>query len=187
MAFTLTHWGWDQLSDILKHWGRDKIVDILAHWGWDKMANILQTIFSNAFSWMKSFEFFNKMSLKYVPEGVIDNKSVLVQVLVWHLTSNKPSPGPMLTKMFDALYSMTRPQRIKKNPISVRSGQPVCKLISGQWKCMSRLVWNFYQLSHVTQGCWQKMHLIIPIRVPWSSNLESGSKHWRQSAFYDEK
>ena len=42
--------------------------------------------------------------MKYVPEGVIDDKSVIVQVMAWHLTSNKPSPEPMLTKMFDALW-----------------------------------------------------------------------------------
>ena len=30
---------------------------VLTHWGWDKMATIFQTIFSNAFSWMKMFEF----------------------------------------------------------------------------------------------------------------------------------
>ena len=30
---------------------------LLTHWGWDKMAAILQTSFSNAFSWMKMFDF----------------------------------------------------------------------------------------------------------------------------------
>ena len=29
----------------------------LTHWGWDKMATIFQTTFSNAFSWMKMYEF----------------------------------------------------------------------------------------------------------------------------------
>ena len=29
----------------------------LAHWGWDKMCAISQTMFSNAFSWMKTSEF----------------------------------------------------------------------------------------------------------------------------------
>ena len=31
--------------------------DLLTYWGRDKMAAILQTIFSNAFSWMKMYEF----------------------------------------------------------------------------------------------------------------------------------
>ena len=32
----------------------------LTHWGWDKMAAILQIASSNAFSWMKMFEFWLK-------------------------------------------------------------------------------------------------------------------------------
>ena len=33
------------------------LYDLLTHWGRDKMAAIFQTIFSNAFSWMKMYEF----------------------------------------------------------------------------------------------------------------------------------
>ena len=33
------------------------IITWLTHWGWGKMAAILQTAFSNAFSWMKMYEF----------------------------------------------------------------------------------------------------------------------------------
>ena len=38
-------------------------VMILTHWGRDKMATISQTIFTNAFSWMKMFEFWSKFHL----------------------------------------------------------------------------------------------------------------------------
>ena len=40
----------------------------LSHWGWDKMAPIFQTTFSNAFSWMKMYEFRFKVLLKFVPK-----------------------------------------------------------------------------------------------------------------------
>ena len=40
----------------------------------DKMAAILQTIISDAFSWMKSFV----SLLKFVPKGPIDNNPALV-------------------------------------------------------------------------------------------------------------
>ena len=33
------------------------VIDGLIHWGRDKMAAISQTTFSNAFSWMKKYEF----------------------------------------------------------------------------------------------------------------------------------
>ena len=44
----------------------------------DKMAAITQKIFSDAFSWMKSFVFWLKISLKFVPKGPIDNSPALV-------------------------------------------------------------------------------------------------------------
>ena len=31
-----------------------------------------------------------QISWKFVPEGPIDNKSALVQVMAWHRTGNKP-------------------------------------------------------------------------------------------------
>ena len=40
----------DYCSDVTANAG-------LTHWGWDKMAAVLQTTFSNAFCWMKMYEF----------------------------------------------------------------------------------------------------------------------------------
>ena len=37
------------------------------------------------------------ISLKFVPKGPIDNKPVLVQVMAWHRTGDKPLPELMLT------------------------------------------------------------------------------------------
>ena len=41
----------------------------------------------------------------YVPEGPIDNKSALVQVLVkaWRQTHGKPLPEPMMTQINDTM------------------------------------------------------------------------------------
>ena len=38
-----------------------------------------------------------KISLKFVPNGPIDNKSALVQVMDWRRTGDKPLSEPMLT------------------------------------------------------------------------------------------
>ena len=38
------------------------------------------------------------ISLKFVPEGPIDNKSWLVQVMAWCQTGTKPLPEPMMTQ-----------------------------------------------------------------------------------------
>ena len=40
--------------------------------------------------------------LKFVPKDPTDNKSILVQVMAWRQTGDKPLPGPMLTQFTDA-------------------------------------------------------------------------------------
>ena len=50
----------------------------LTHQTLGKMAAILQTIFSDAFSWMKSI--LSKISLKFDPMGPVNNIPVLVQI-----------------------------------------------------------------------------------------------------------
>ena len=42
------------------------------------------------------------ISLKFVPKGQIDNKSVLVQGMAWRRTGGKPLPEPMMA--FTAAY-----------------------------------------------------------------------------------
>ena len=42
------------------------------------------------------------ISLKFVPDGPIDYKSALVQVMAWHRTDEKPLPESMLTQFTDA-------------------------------------------------------------------------------------
>ena len=58
------------------------VVTQLTHWGRDKMADILQTILSNAFSWMKIWILI-KFSLKFVPKGPINNMPALFQIIAW--------------------------------------------------------------------------------------------------------
>ena len=49
-----------------------------------------------------------QISLKFVPKGSIDNKSVLVQVKAWRWTSDKPLPEPMLAQFTDAYMQHQR-------------------------------------------------------------------------------
>ena len=66
------------------------------------MADILQMTFSDAFSWKKSFAFLIGISLNFVADGVIDNKSALVQVMAWHRTGAKPLLESMMAQFIDA-------------------------------------------------------------------------------------
>ena len=42
------------------------------------------------------------ISLKFIPNGPIDYKSALVQVVAWHRPGEKPLPESMLTQFTDA-------------------------------------------------------------------------------------
>ena len=43
-----------------------------------------------------------QISLKFVPKGPIENKSVLVKVMAWRRTGDKPLSEPMLPWFTDA-------------------------------------------------------------------------------------
>ena len=53
-------------------------------WGWDRMAAILWMTFSNWFSLVKNCCVLIQVSLKFIPNGPINNKPTLVQIMVWH-------------------------------------------------------------------------------------------------------
>ena len=84
----------------------------LTHWVRDKMAAIFQTTFSNAFCWMKMYEFRLKISLKFVPQGPINNIPALVQIMAWRRPGDKPLSGPMMVKL-PTHICVTRPQWVK--------------------------------------------------------------------------
>ena len=75
-----------------------------------RMANMLQTTFSNSLSWMTIVIFWLK--LKFVPEGLIDNKSALVQAMAWYQIGTKSLPQPMMTKIL-FFYDVTRLHWVK--------------------------------------------------------------------------
>ena len=45
-----------------------------------------------------------KISLKFAPKGLIDNKSALVQVMALCQTGTKPLPEPMLTRLHYTIW-----------------------------------------------------------------------------------
>ena len=55
----------------------------LTHWGWDKMAVIFHMTLENV-------RISNKILLKFVPMGLINNIPALVQIMAWRRTGNKP-------------------------------------------------------------------------------------------------
>ena len=71
-------------------------IRLLTHWGQYKIQAVLQTTFSNTLSWMKIYEFWLIFSLKSVPKGPVNNISVLVQIMAWRRSGDKPLFEPMM-------------------------------------------------------------------------------------------
>ena len=72
------------------------------------MANILQMTFYNVMD--EKLSILIQVSLKLVHKGRTHKKLSLAQVMAWH-HQTKPLhvPKPMLTKFYDATYSVIRP------------------------------------------------------------------------------
>ena len=99
----LTHWS--QVSLALTHRYlcdcHDVCSILLTHLPRAKMAAISQTICSNAFSWMKLFEFqINFLSKIFL--GTYLTIWVLVQIMAWCRIGNRPLSEPMPTQFTDA-------------------------------------------------------------------------------------
>ena len=84
---SLTEISWTKVE--LTHLPLNKMAAILAD-------DIFKCIFLN-----ENVRISIKISLKFVPEGPIDNKSALVQVMAWRRTGDKPLPELMLTQFND--------------------------------------------------------------------------------------
>ena len=62
--------------------------------------------------------FLIKISLKFVPNDPTDNKPVLVQVMAWRRTGDKPLSEPMLTPFTDSLGGWSVNWSVQKAPHS---------------------------------------------------------------------
>ena len=88
------------------------------------MAAIFQTTFSNAFSWMKIYKFWFKISLKFVPKGPINNIPALVQIMVWRRLGGKPLSEPMMVILLTHIC-VTRPQWVNTMSKMLPKLQPI--------------------------------------------------------------
>ena len=48
-----------------------------------------------------------EISMEFVPKGLIDNRSTLAQVMVWHWTGDKHQPESVLTQLTNACNYVT--------------------------------------------------------------------------------
>ena len=102
---------WEKNRKIVTQRG---VVDLGNHWWWHFVRLWVnssppgQNVFRFAddiFQWIflnEKFCISIQISLKFVPQGPIDNNSALVQVMTRHRTGDKPLPKPMRTQFADA-------------------------------------------------------------------------------------
>ena len=85
-------------------WKRMRSLDCLelTHWGRDKMAAISQVRIFKCIFLNENFRVSNKISLKYVPWGLINNVTALVQIMAWRRIGEKPLSEAMLVCFTDA-------------------------------------------------------------------------------------
>ena len=122
---TLTTWGPEQ--DKQKE-QQHLAMHSLNTLGRDKMDDISQTTFSNAFSWMKMFEY----RLKFHGNLFLRTQSTifqhLVQIMAWRRPGDKPLSEPMMVSL-PTHVCVTRPQWVKRSIIPALW----CKWVKEQW------------------------------------------------------
>ena len=72
-----------------------------------------------------------RISLQFVPEGPIDNKPELVQIMAWHRPGDKPLPEPMPTLFTDAY--MRHEGEMCLRSLSHRDNKTAHSLIDGSF------------------------------------------------------
>ena len=77
-----------------------------------QMDAISQTPFSNAFSWMKMFEFRLKFHWSFFPRVQLNNIPAMVQIMAWRRPDDKPLYEPMMVNL-PTHICVARPQWVK--------------------------------------------------------------------------
>ena len=79
---------------------------------------IFKCIFLNENIWISI-----KISLKFVPNGPIDNMAALVQIMAWRRPDDKPLSEPMMVSVLTHIY-LTRPQWVYSPSLHHQGGMP---------------------------------------------------------------
>ena len=139
----------------------------LTHWGQYKMAAISQTRFSNAFSWMKRFEFSFKLHWIFF-NGSVNYKSALVQTMAWCRSAYICVTRPQWVKSFSSLLPYLIPSYQNMNVIWIVwwifiKMNICCRSTECVWKCI--VLWEIGCIKVDGFTC---LHLIAVTTVYWT-------------------
>ena len=106
----------DELMSLLSHsaifyyWGHIPVNTLRPRQNGRHFADdIFKWIFLNENVWIPI-----KISLKFVPQGPINNIPALVQIMAWRQPGDKPLSGPMMVRL-PTHICVTRPQWVNEN------------------------------------------------------------------------
>ena len=107
--------------------------------------DIFKCIFLNENAWLPI-----KISLKFVPQGPINNIPALVQIMVWCRPGDKPLSGPMLVRL-PTHICVTLPQWVKS-----KNNESNCRpfMKRDQWIPLTKgqCFWKYFH--YMTSLCW---------------------------------
>ena len=154
------------------YWDRDQIVVIL-----------LQTTFSNAFSWMKTFVFQPIFNWNMFVRFLIDNMSATVQIMAWRRTLSKPMMAKFIDAYMHHLASMNKPNQNK--PCSRQLRRKCINCLSRGWY----LQWQFptsNKYVHDDVIKWKKVSVLLAICAGNSpGTLTQRPVTWSFDVFFD--
>ena len=122
--------------------------------------DIFKCIFLNENVWIPI-----KISLKFVPQGPINNIPALVQIMAWRRPGDKPFCGPMIVRL-PTHICVTRPQWVNAHTTDCRASW--AKIIQG---CLQS--WYILSLCPTSmiycQSQWDSACLAIEGNLHWGS------------------
>ena len=130
---------------------------------------------SNAFSWIKIYEFLLRFSLKFVPEGPINNIPLLVQIRAWRRPGDKPLPGPMMFRLPTHIF-VTRPQWVKGQLKETNA-----RVKSQETANFDPNIW--YHSGETIANIWTPVSLLTHICVTWPQWFNYTNSKKKQSYF----
>ena len=115
----------------------------LTHWGRDKMAAVSRTTLSNAFSWMKLYEFRLRFHWNLFLGFQL---TALVQIMAWRRSGDKPLSETMMVSLTTHIC-VTRPQWVNKDYVSnINIGKSITMAAywSSKWSHKTKILFGFY-------------------------------------------
>ena len=145
--------------------------------------DIFKCIFLNESVWILI-----KISLKFVPQGSINNIPELIQIMAWHQPGDKPLSVPMMVRL-PTHMCVTRPQWLNSWRIYASVNQTITDSDNGlSRKWCQAIIWilsieplgiNFSEISMETQTfALKKRHLKMSFAKWWPSCVKSVTIWW---------